>query len=91
MEHTIPEDLLEELYDYLKTCTKSKDDDEAIGKQIKRPIVTVQDVSDNKSMDSDASKASKMTVRIYEVREGKMQVVKGMAQLGKTFNPNADN
>jgi hypothetical protein len=37
------------------------------------------DVGDNIS---DASNASKTTLKIYEVKEGKMQNVKGMAQLG---------
>jgi spore cortex formation protein SpoVR/YcgB (stage V sporulation) len=90
----IPREVADELGEYLKEREEMLRDgrlsleDEAVGKQLKPPIITVTDLRPaHQSEISDASAESKTTVRIHDVKEGKMQVAKQMPQLGKEFNP----
>ena len=48
---------------------------------MKPPLMNMGDVH------SDASGESKQTVRVYEVKEGKMRTIKEMAPLGQAINP----
>lgn len=67
----MPHEVLEAVSDYMSTREDNDGEQSDVGKQLKRPIITVDNMFDLDAI-SDASGDSKRTVKIYDVREKKM-------------------
>lgn len=81
----IPKAIYDELMAYIKSRTSKdilEEDRLAVGTYLKPPILRENDIEE----ESNPSDNSKRTVRIYEIREGKMQEVQGMPEFGKEPN-----